>query len=63
MHFKKVDKQLPGNLENIDTKDHAKLLSLDPKGETFVKVLGLHWNLSSDHFAYDTSFYPGKYTK
>jgi hypothetical protein len=61
--LKKWTSNCPVILENIDTKDHAKLLSLDPKGEASVKVLGLHWDPSSDHFAYHTSLRPGQYTK
>ncbi|XP_025407092.1 uncharacterized protein LOC112681043 [Sipha flava] len=61
--LKKWTSNCPVILENIDTKDHAKLLSLDPKGEASVKVLGLHWDPSSDHFAYHTSLRAGQYTK
>jgi hypothetical protein len=36
---------------------------LDPKGEATVKVLGLHWDPSPDHFAYHISLRPSQYTK
>lgn len=50
-------------LQDIDIADHSKLLSLDPKGDSIVKVLGLHWDPSSDSFAYHTNGESDQYTK
>lgn len=62
--LKKWTSNSPQVLRQVNCVDHSPLLSLDPKNDSSVKVLGMHWDDKSDTFAYHTNIQPGHpYTK
>jgi len=50
-------------LESFCPEDRIDSVSFDPRDEHSVKVLGLHWNTSTDNFAYHTSIQQTSSTK
>lgn len=50
--LKKWASNCPEVLQNIPTEDQVIELSFDPKDDSFVKILGLHWNPAVDEFSY-----------
>lgn len=36
----------------ISIKDLVNKLSFDPKDDSFIKILGFHWNPTEDEFSY-----------
>ncbi|XP_050428250.1 uncharacterized protein LOC126837900 [Adelges cooleyi] len=53
--LKKWTSNSPQALRQVDCADHSTLLFLDPKNDSAVKVLGMHWDPTSDMFAYHTN--------
>lgn len=60
--LKKWTSNCPVILEQVNAEYHSDQVSLDPKGEASIKVLGLHWEPTSDNFAYHISLQPEQYT-
>lgn len=51
-------------LNNVPNEDRTiESLSFDPKDDSSIKILGLHWDPSSDVFSYHTSSISTTYTK
>lgn len=50
--LKKWVSNCPEVLKNIPVEDQAVKLSFDPKDDSTIKILGLHWDPNSDIFSY-----------
>lgn len=64
LQLKKWTSNCNSELERIDPEDCSlNAVSYDDPGETFVRILGLHWDPVNDVIAYHVLPEPGVYTK